>query len=216
MPQVVPAILVKSKVKFEDKITNQALRKLAPLWQVDVLDKTMFKSSSWANAKEVSTIGNLPSIELHLMIQNPLPTVMEWYNKVETLKRAIIHTEIERPVGSVLHRIKKLGIETGLAINPETAVSAIEPYVKNIDVLLIMGVNPGKSAQKFLGNLILSKIRESKRRFPKLKVAVDGGVSLETVADIVKAGADQLCVASTLWKAKNIETVFHRLEGKDQ
>ncbi|MFH1631814.1 MAG: hypothetical protein ABIA47_02180 [bacterium] len=216
MPKVVPAILAKSKKGFEDKITNETLRKLALLWQVDVLDGSMFKQSCWAKPEAVSEIESLPEIELHLMVQNPLPVIMEWFNRVDTLRRAIVHSEIERPVGAVLHRIKKLGIEAGFAINPETSVGAVEPYLHTTDLILIMGVRPGMSGQGFLGERVLAKIRESKRRFPGLKVAVDGGINLENATDIVAAGADQLCVASTLWKAKNIEQAFRALQALGQ
>ncbi len=211
MPLVVPAILAKSKKTFETKITNVALRELAPLWQVDVLDGSMFNSSCWAKVEDIASMGDLPEIELHLMVQNPLPIIRAWHEKISSLKRAIIHAEISRPIGAVIAKIRKLGIETGIAVNPETALNTLQGNIPPVDLLLIMGVSPGASGQKFLGEAIIKKIEEAKRRFREPAIGVDGGVKVSNAKALAAAGTSQLCVASALWKAKDKAATYHTL-----
>ena len=213
MPTVVPAILNKSKSAFLKKITNETLRGLAPLWQIDILDGSMFGASCWADVDEIAEMGSLPDIELHLMVQNPLPIVRAWHEKIPSLKRAIVHAEISRPIGAVINKIRKLGLETGIAVNPETELKTLQGKIPAIDLLLIMGVHPGKSGQSFLGDIVVRKVDEAKRRFPGIAIGVDGGVKTSNSEALTKAGADQLCVASGLWKSRNLETAYHAFEG---
>lgn len=201
--KIVPAILAQSKEEFVEKISNEAIREHAPIWQIDILDDSMFNATCWADINEITTIESLPDIELHLMIANPLPTIHEWKENIPTFKRAIIHAEIHRPLGVVIDEIKHQNIEVGIAVNPETNLMSVKHHIEDADLLLIMGVHPGKSGQKFLGEQILNKIQEARAHFPNITIAIDGGVTIENAKSIVNAGADQLCVSSAIWKADN-------------
>lgn len=211
MTIVVPAILAKTQEEFFTKVNNSELRSIAPLWQIDVLDGSMFDHVSWFDAREVAKINDLPEIELHLMISNPLPIIEAWKKQVPTLKRAIIHAEIDRPVGAIVHRIHDLGLEAGLAINPETPIKLILDHLDEIQILLVMGVHPGASGRQFGGESIIQKIKEIKNRFPELKIGVDGGINLANASEIVTAGTDQLCVSSALWETPDPKNVYQKL-----
>lgn len=211
MTIVVPAVLAKDKEEFIKKITNAELRSVAPLWQVDVLDGSMFDHTCWFDPEEIAKIPDLPEIELHLMVKNPLPIIEAWKTQVPSLKRAIIHAEIDRQVGAVIHRIHDLGLEAGLAINPETPIKLILDHVDEIQLLLVMGVHPGASGQPFVGQSILEKITEVKNRFPNLRIAVDGGINLANASEIVAAGTDQLCVTTALWETSDPISVYQKL-----
>lgn len=213
MPTIIPAVLVQSEEEFKTKISNGELKKLAPLWQVDVLDGSMYGKNSWFDAAAAAKYNLLPDIELHLMIQNPLPVVKAWHKHVPTLKRAVIHAEIDRPLGAVMDEIDKMHLQTGIALNPETPIEDFRHEIERADHLLIMGVHPGASGQAFLGETILKKIAQAKRLFPKKTVSVDGGVTKENAALIKEAGADQLCSASAIWEENHPEQAFTALSG---
>ena len=209
--EVVPAILVQNFDTFKKQISHPGLRKLAPMWQVDVLNDSMFESRSFFDAKKVSKIKDLPNIELHLMVLNPVPIIEEWKYQIPTLKRAIVHVEIDEPLEPILAYIKNLGLEAGLALNPETPIKAIKPLVHLLDTILIMGVHPGSSGQSFLGKKILRKIKKIAKKYPNLKIAVDGGVNQDTAQDTISAGAHQLCAASAIWKTDDPVKSFKKL-----
>ena len=211
MTIVVPAVLAKTQEEFTTKITNTQLRSVAPLWQIDMLDGSMFDQSSWFEISKIAEINNLPELELHLMISNPLPTIEKCKRQLPTLKRAIIHSEIGQQVGHILQRISELGLEAGIAINPETPTESIISHINEIQLLLIMGVNPGASGRPFGGEIIIKKIEEIKQRFPNLKVGVDGGVNLSNASEIVAVGTNQLCVASALWETEDPQRVYLKL-----
>jgi ribulose-phosphate 3-epimerase len=208
--KIVPAVLAHSKEEFVAKISHGPLRAVAPLWQIDVLDGSMFGATSWFDVEEITLMPVMPQIELHLMINNPLPVIEAWKNSIPNLQRVIIHAEIDRPVGAILQRIRELNLEAGLAINPETPIETISGYDEKIDLLLVMGVHPGASGRSFVGQPILQKIREAKTRYPTLKIAVDGGINLDNAAQIVDAGAHQLCIASALWETNHPERVYQQ------
>ncbi|PIX62660.1 hypothetical protein CO057_01545 [Candidatus Uhrbacteria bacterium CG_4_9_14_0_2_um_filter_41_50] len=197
---IVPAVLVQSKDAFEEKVLNPQMRKVAPVYQIDVLDGSMFNSMSWADAEQISKIESLPEIELHLMIKDPLPIIEIWKRNIPTLKRVIIHAEIGQDLDLLIRRLKIFEqLEIGVAINPETSIDEIENVADKIKLLLIMGVHPGQSGQEFLGHIIIKKIKQARKKYPHLKIAVDGGVNQKNAKKIIKAGATQLCVSSALW-----------------
>ncbi|PIQ67353.1 hypothetical protein COY25_01330 [Candidatus Uhrbacteria bacterium CG_4_10_14_0_2_um_filter_41_7] len=213
MTKVVPAILVQSENEYLEKISNLEVRNEVSVMQFDILDGSMFGASSWSDIEVIKNLGNTPNFELHLMIENPLQTVEKWHSKIKTVKRAIIHAEIKAGISESISAIKKLGIEVGLAINPETEISAVKMYLDDIDMILIMGVHPGQSGQKYLGSAINKKIREVHEKFSDLPVAVDGGITLLNAESIVDAGASELCVASTIWQAEDKKKVIQSLSS---
>lgn len=213
MTRVVPAILVQNQEEYLEKIRNIEVRNEVDIMQFDVLDGSMFNASSWSDLDAIKNLGNTPNLELHLMIENPVKTVKEWLHKISTVKRAIIHSEIKADLSESISQIKKLGIEVGLAINPETPISAVKTYLDDIDVLLIMGVYPGQSGQQYLGSVINRKIREVHEKFSDLPIAVDGGITLLNAESIVDAGASELCVSSTIWQAENKKKVIQSLSS---
>jgi ribulose-phosphate 3-epimerase len=208
--KLIPALLAKDEADFRDKISNKSVRAYAPLWQIDILDGSIFDSTCWADLSVIETLNDLPDIELHLMVENPLPIIQAWSVKIPSLKRAIVHAEIERPLTPVLDQIHHLNIEAGIAFNPETDLVDYKHELQESDTILIMGVHPGASGQAFLGDPVLRSITEAKERFPKKFIAVDGGVTTGNISSIYQAGADAVCAASLIWKSDDIDVLFAR------
>jgi len=210
---IVPALIPQSKKAFEDMINNATMRKLAPIWQFDILNGSLYEADSWSDPVIVGLQPSLPDFELHLMINDPLPIVDLWLRHVQTVKRVIFHAEISQDLQRLVTEFRKRNLEVGIALNPETSLDDIESLTEHIDLVLIMGVHPGRGGQDFLGEPILHKIEEAARRFPHLIIAVDGGVKPKNAKEIITAGAHQLCIGSGLWKTHNKEALFTSLKN---
>ena len=114
----------------------------------------------------------------------------------------IIHVELGEQVASLIWKIKKLGKKVGLAVNPPTAITDVQPYLDKIDLLLVMTVNPGFGGQEFIHES-LPKIQQAEawRRERKLpyRISVDGGINFQTAAECARAGADTFVAGTTLF-----------------
>lgn len=208
---VLPAVLARDADDFRQRIEHPQLRPLAPEWHVDILDGSMFDATCWADPHVIRDWSNLPNIELHLMVHNPLPYVEQWKALIPTFRRAIVHIEVARPLGAVLERIRHLDLEAGLALNPESKLERAEHLVPHIDVLQLMGIHPGASGRAFHGDPILAKIRRAKKLYPQLPIAIDGGVNMATAREIIAAGAERLVTASALWSSHEPEEIYQQL-----
>ena len=151
--------------------------------------------------------------DCHLMIENP-------ENYIEVFKNAganLISVSVE--VCKCLHRIvrsiKEIDCQAGIALNPETSLESIKCILEDVDVVLIMSVNPGFGGQKFI-NEMLFKIKELKTIIKSKKldtlIEVDGGICLENANLAKMAGADILVAGSAIFGQKNISDAFTALE----
>ena len=199
MCQIVPSLLVESKAEFERRL--RLVEGGAELVHVDVLDGTLFPQTNWHDAEAVGALRTSAKFELHLMVENPLPIVQAWHTHVPGLERAIIHAEMSHPAGSVIRAVKAMDLEAGLALNPESPLEEIAAVARMIDQLTLMGVHPGASSQRFLGDAILQKIRDAKKRWPDLAVEMDGGATPELVPALLAAGCDRIVAAHAIFGA---------------
>lgn len=148
-------------------------------------------------------------MDAHLMIVEPEKQVLKF---VEVGADIItVHAEATFHLHRLLHTIKESGAMAGVAINPATPLSAVEEVIEDLDVLLIMTVNPGYSGQRFIQRM-LSKIERAslllEKRNPEAILEVDGGVNMETAPHIVRAGASMIVAGSAIFRGeadKNLE-----------
>jgi ribulose-phosphate 3-epimerase len=127
-----------------------------------------------------------------------------------------VHYEACPHLHSVLSQIKKTGKKVGLALNPHTPVSFVEPVAHLLDLLLIMSVNPGFGGQSFIPQSV-SKVAEAKRfraANPNLHIEVDGGVDATTAPALIQAGADVLVAGTALFSALVMPTALAQLRGE--
>ncbi len=144
--------------------------------------------------------------DVHLMIVEP-----ERY--VEAFRKAgadIInfHVEATKDVASTLSKIKNLGAKTGITIKPNTPVSEIVPYLEDVDMVLIMTVEPGFGGQKFMADKMekvteLVKIREQKNL--NFDIEIDGGVNMDNVKEILDTGVNVVVAGSAVFGADDVE-----------
>jgi len=126
------------------------------------------------------------------------------------VKRVIIHYEaVKKNIDKIFS--KKYPFTLGLALNPETEVEKILPYLSKINFILILAVTPGAQGQKFQEK-VLEKIKKIKTFSPKTLVEVDGGINEKTIQKVNQAGADIFVVGSALLKAKESKKMMTILE----
>lgn len=145
-------------------------------------------------------------LEAHLMVDKT-----EWF--IEEMAKAgvdilTIHVESTRRPLPLLRRIRKLGIKPGVSLNPATKVNRIMRLLDNIDIVLVMTVNPGFGAQRFMLETLpkINAVRKSlfSRGLNYVDVAVDGGVNVKTAPLAVKAGATMLIAGSAIYGSNNV------------
>ena len=143
-------------------------------------------------------------LDVHLMIEDA-----DKY--IEDFKKAgadilTVHFEASRHLHRTIQAIKAAGMKAGVALNPHTPVDLLSDVIEDLDLVLIMSVNPGFGGQKFIQNAVL-KVEQAKnlihRRGSRALVEVDGGVNLETGLELVKAGADVLVAGSFVFNSPN-------------
>lgn len=193
--RIIPVINVKTRHKFEERLHQ--LNKFTGIIQIDVADGIFTSWKNWNSPEELKSFKNIRRrFELHLMIQNPEFHLPSW---LETQpKRIIIHQEAMKDFQSLQALCQKNKVELALALNPDTPLEKIEPFLKVLPYLVVLGVSPGPSGQKFQG-YVLDKIQAIKKRYPSLKIEVDGGINEENIKEIAKAGGDYFALGSALF-----------------
>ncbi len=219
MIQIVPAFLVESEREFERNL--RLVENDCSLIQVDVLDGSLFPNTCWFDAERIGNLKTHVEMELHLMVENPLPIIEAWKKHVPTFKRAIVHTEMHRPSGVVTGIIQDdLKLEAGIALNPESPLQEVEEVLHIVDQLTVMSVHPGTQGQTFGdaphgGDIetILQKIRDARSHRPDLMIEVDGGITQELIEPLVRAGANRLCIGSALFKSEDPTETLKSFNG---
>jgi ribulose-phosphate 3-epimerase len=162
----------------------------------------------------VQTIRPLTKIffDVHLMCSRP-EILLEPFAKGGA-DQIIVHVELGDQVTQLIWQIKKLGKKVGLAINPPTAISQVQPYLDQIDNLLIMTVNPGFGGQQFIYEM-LPKIQQAYawRRDKKLNyhIEVDGGINFQTATECARVGADAFVSGTGLFGQRSLKNAIKKM-----
>ena len=139
--------------------------------------------------------------DVHLMINEPIRYIEEFVKAGADI--ITIHVEACADVMATIDKIHSFGVKAGITLNPDTPVSAIEPYLSKVEMVLIMSVNPGFGGQKFIPASI-DKIKEVKGLLQKknldLEIEVDGGIKLDNVRVVLEVGANVIVAGSAVFK----------------
>ncbi len=180
----------------------------------DVMDGTFVHNISLGIPilQSVET-GTNQVLDVHLMIREPI-------RYVEAFEEAgadilTVHYEACQDVHNTLRTIRECGVKASLSICPETPVRAVEPYLEQIDMLLVMGVSPGFGAQPFLPET-LGKIREARALIDAsglpIDLQVDGGIHLSNLRDVLDAGANVIVSGSAIFNGNPAENTREFME----
>lgn len=192
---------------------QRAERAGADWLHVDIMDGHFVPNLSFGPAvvETVRRFTRLP-LDVHLMCSRPA-TLLEPFAKAGA-SLITVHVELGSRVGDLLWKIRSLGRKVGLAVNPPTPIANALPFLKQIDLLLVMTVNPGFGGQSFIEETV-PKIQQAEtwRREQGLSyhLEVDGGINLATAAECVRAGADTLVSGTALFGQRNLHAAIRKL-----
>ena len=146
--------------------------------------------------------------DVHLMIDEPVRFLQDYKNCGADI--VTVHAEACKHLHRTIAAIKELGMKAGVALNPATPLSVLDYVLEDVDMILIMSVNPGFGGQRFIPSS-LRKITETRAllnsRGLQTDIQVDGGVTLSNVAEIIQAGANVLVAGSAVFKGDKVENV---------
>ena len=144
--------------------------------------------------KAIRKVTSLP-LDVHLMIDQPARYIADF--RKAGADWITIHVEAEKDVGKCLAEIKSLGARAGISLRPGTSVELLAPYWADLDLVLVMTVEPGFGGQAFMPAQV-SKIRICRQQFKGL-ISVDGGIDPQVAPQVIEAGADVLVAGSAIF-----------------
>jgi len=201
---IIPAIIARTQKELDELLSK--VEGYSELVQLDIMDGTFVPNNSLDFDFDVT--GRYICFEAHLMITNPMEWIEKNWWKIDTI---IVHFESCEKLLDIIKFVKEKGKKIGFAINPETEVNKVRPYLDDIDQLLIMTVNPGFYGSKFLPGT-LYKISEARKLKPDLDIEVDGSVTPDTIKSINDAGANMFVSGSYILKSSGIKEAIDSLK----
>lgn len=171
-------------------------------FHLDVMDGIFVRNISFG-PPVISCIRKVTKsfFDVHLMIQEPIRYVDAFQEAGADM--LTVHYEACKNLQDTIDAVKAAGMKVGIAINPETPVLWLDYYINQVDMVLVMSVNPGFGGQKFMP-IALDKLREvkalAKEKNPELLIQVDGGITVDNVQDVLDAGANVVVAGSAVFK----------------
>ncbi|CDZ78778.1 Ribulose-phosphate 3-epimerase [Legionella massiliensis] len=151
------------------------------------------------------------AIDVHLMTR-PVDELINQFAKAGA-KRISIHPDATIHLDRSLQLITQLGCAAGLVLNPATSPECLEWCIHHLDFVLVMTVNPGFGGQKLIPEII-DKIRRIKAKYPSLAICVDGGVSIDNIAHLAKAGASEFVAGSAIFSSDDYAKTIRIMREK--
>lgn len=205
MRKLAPSILSADFGRLAEEVA-QIERGGADLVHVDVMDGHFVPNISFGAPVIKCLTGRtgLP-FDVHLMIENP-DAYLEDFVTPQT-EYITVHQEACTHLNRTVQHIKSLGIKAGVSINPATSPSVLDYILEDVDMVLLMSVNPGFGGQKFIPSVLekTRKLRDIKiDRGLDFEIEIDGGATLDNVREIIDAGVEIVVAGSAVFKAPDI------------
>ena len=209
-----PSILAADFGHLENDI-RETVNAGARFLHIDVMDG-MFVPSISFGMPVIQSIRRCTdcTFDVHLMIEQPERYIEDF--KACGADSITVHAEATKHLHRVIQQIKSCGCRAGVALNPSTPLSALDHVIEDVDMVLIMTVNPGFGGQKFIPHTLqkVSELRELiERTHSHALIEVDGGVNLETAPLLKQAGADVLVAGNAVFKAPDMIEMVHQLKN---
>ncbi|UZQ83190.1 ribulose-phosphate 3-epimerase [Thermoanaerobacter sp. RKWS2] len=206
--KIAPSILSANFANLLEDIKR--VEKGADLLHIDVMDGHFVPNITIGPAvvKSLRKFSSLP-FDVHLMIENPDLYIEDFVSS--GADNITVHQEACLHLHRTIQKIKGYGIKAGVSLNPATPLETIRYVLQDVDVVLIMTVDPGFGGQKFV-DIMLKKIEDlhllRENLGLKFEIEVDGGINLSNVAEVVKVGADIIVAGSAIFESQNpMETI---------
>ena len=187
---------------------------LADWIHLDIMDGVFVPNISYGLpiVAQIKKVARKP-LDVHLMIVQPEKYIEEFHKAGTNI--LTVHLEASLHLHRTIQEIKSYGMQAGVALNPHTPINQLEDIIQDIDVVLIMSVNPGFGGQSFIEHS-LAKVRKLKQLIQttqsKTLIEVDGGVNLQTGRQLIEAGADALVAGSFVFKSEHPEATIKALK----
>lgn len=183
---------------------------------VDVMDGQFVPNLTFG-AKVIETLHRLTSLPLdvHLMVMEP----EKYFDSFAAAGASVltIHQEVAPHLHRQLHRIRELGCRAGVAVNPSTPVEAVREVVRDLDLLLVMSVNPGFGGQRFI-EASVEKVARARQLLgaagSTAALEVDGGIARETITRCWQAGADTFVAGNAVFSASDASAEIRELRAR--
>lgn len=179
-------------------------------FHIDVMDGKFVSqvSATPLEIKEISSISKKP-LDIHLMVEDPT-TYIEEIKELTNINNITFHLEIDKDINSILERLKEYGIKRGISINPTTDINLLKPYLDNIDIILVMSVEPGYGGQPFIESSTqrLKNITKLIENY-NILLEVDGGINDKTIRKV--SSSDIAVVGSYITTSNDMEERINKL-----
>ena len=207
--QVLPSFLAADLGHLADEL-RRAEASGADAIHLDIMDPTFVPNMSFGPSIVDFCRRTCPNFyrNVHLMMNRP-DLYLEAFAQAgaQTIQ---IHVEADCDLHTELRRIRAWGLKNAIVLNPETPVARLEPYIGEVDEILVMTVHPGFGGQKFIDDC-LPKLTYLRARLPNVDLMVDGGVDAETAVRAARVGANQFVAGSYLFKQTDMKAAVENL-----
>ncbi len=213
MIKISPSILAADFANLESDIKK--VENSADALHLDVMDGVFVPNISFGLpiVKAIRKVTDLP-LDVHLMIENP-GNYIEDFAKIGS-DYITVHAEACRHLNRTINKIKELGCKAGVSLNPHTDEAVLKYLIKDIDLVLVMSVNPGFGGQSFIKEM-LNKIKNIKKMIEKeneeVIIAVDGGINQHNISEVYKAGATFIIAGSAVFKSDDPAKAIDELKN---
>lgn len=206
MIQLAPSILSADFARLGEQVED-VTKAGADLIHVDVMDGHFVPNISFGASvmKSLDSLETAP-YDVHLMIENPDSYLGDFVT--EKTEYITVHQEACKHLHRTIQHIRSYGVGAGVSLNPATPVSSLENILEDVDLVLIMSVNPGFGGQSLIPSTLrkirkLAEIRE--KNDLKFRIEIDGGVNLKTIHDVAETGVDIIVAGSAVFGAEDLE-----------
>lgn len=212
MLKIAPSILAADFTRLGEEV-RRVEEAGADLLHIDVMDGHFVPNLSMGPmiVKSLRAITDLP-FSVHLMVEEPERFIQPFINAGADI--LTLHIESSRNVYTRIQSIKNLGKKAGIALNPLTPLCFIQYLLEDLDMILLMSVDPGFGGQSFISN-VLPKIRQARQMIDELglgiDLAVDGGVNERTAPSVVNAGANVLVMGSAVFHKNDVGNALNNI-----
>ncbi len=205
MIQLAPSILSADFSKLGENVGTIETAG-AHLIHVDVMDGHFVPNISFGAAVMKSLLGKTAMpFDVHLMIEDPDRYLEDFVT--DQTEYITVHQEACMHLNRTIQHIKSQGVKAGVALNPATPLETLDYCIEDLDMVLVMSVNPGFGGQKFIPSA-LRKVRELYRmkqeRNPELRIEIDGGINLKNVKEVTDAGVEIVVAGSSVFGSSDI------------
>jgi ribulose-phosphate 3-epimerase len=191
--KISPSILSADFGKLNEEIKQ--VEGLVELLHVDVMDGH-FVPNITIGAPVVKKIKTSIPLDVHLMIEQPEKYLKDFAEAGAHI--ICVHAEAVSDLKQIVEQIKALGVKAAVSIKPKTPLSAVDAVLDDVDMVLIMSVEPGFGGQGFMPE-VLPKVKELREKKPELDIQVDGGITKENIKQAVEAGANVFVAGSSIF-----------------